>query len=166
MVTRILINVNLFTEVMQLPTKIVNILLFLYVPVSFYIFPCIIWHSIRPYLVTISNTLTESCSKSYCFFFGSLCTKLSKKGFCDLFLIKSSYYIVPSPSTALLICIFSSFYLWFISYNRSNTSHGISEEIATAVFSITPNPIVNEINENANPANAATSLTTAGLNWV
>ena len=45
-------------------------------------------------------------------------------------------------------------------HNRSNQSQGISEEIATAVFSITPNPIVNEINENANPANAATSSLT------
>jgi len=44
---------------------------------------------------------------------------------------------------------------------QSNQSQGISEEIATAVFSITPNPIVNEINENANPANAATSSLTA-----
>jgi len=43
---------------------------------------------------------------------------------------------------------------------QSNQSQGISEEIATAVFSITPNPIVNEINENANPANAATSSLT------
>ena len=66
----------------------------------------------------------------------------SKKGFCDITL-----------SVFFLLFSFSDSF-----QNRSNQSQGISEEIATAVFSITPNPIVNEINENAN---AATSSLTA-----
>ena len=73
-------------------------------------------------------------------------------------------YLVPLPP--YLFVFFLLPFTCDLFHNRSNTSHGISEEIATAVFSITPNPIVNEINENANPANAATSLTTTGSNGV